>query len=190
LAAEHAVGQILALSSSLSDAALPILRAICESLGWDVGILWAVDRSADVLRCVEVWHSPEAEVTAFEQATRQRTFPPGAGLPGRVWAGETLAWVPDRAAEADLPCAPLAAGAGLHGAVGFPVRNRVEFLGVMEFLSRGIRQPDDELLQTMTSIGSHISQFIERRQAEGELRRQEADRRIAQQAQQGLLAQA
>src|SRR5262249_22592969 len=46
LAAEHAVGQILALSSSLSDAAQPVLRAICESLDWDVGILWAVDRSA------------------------------------------------------------------------------------------------------------------------------------------------
>jgi sigma-B regulation protein RsbU (phosphoserine phosphatase) len=91
---------------------------------------------------------------------------------------------------ADLPGAPLAAGAGLHGAVGFPVRNGVEFLGVMEFLSRGIRPPDDELLQMMTSIGSHVSQFIERRQAEAELRRQEADRRIAQQVQQGLLPQA
>jgi serine phosphatase RsbU (regulator of sigma subunit) len=190
LAAEHAVGHILALSSSLSEAAPPVLRAICESLDWDVGILWAVDRSANVLRCVEVWHSPGAEVPAFEQAIRRRTFPPGAGLPGRVWAGETLAWVPDLAAAADLPCAPLAAGAGLHGAVGFPVRNGVEFLGVMEFLSRGIRPPDDELLRMMTSIGRHISQFIERRQAEGELRRQEADRRIAQQVQQGLLPRA
>jgi PAS domain S-box-containing protein len=190
IAAEHAVAQTLALSSSLSDAAPPVLRAICENLDWDVGILWAVDRSADVLRCVEVWHSPEAEVPAFEQAIRRRAFPPGAGLPGRVWAGGTLAWVPDLAAEGDLPCAPLAAGAGLHGAVGFPVRNGVEFLGVMEFLSRGIRQPDDELIRMMTSVGSHVSQFIERRQAEGELRRQEADRRIAQQVQQGLLPKA
>jgi serine phosphatase RsbU (regulator of sigma subunit) len=190
LAAEHAVSQILAVSSSLDDAAPAILRAMCESLDWDVGILWAVDRSANVLRCVEVWHSPEAEVTAFEQDTRQRTYPPGAGLPGRVWAGEALAWVPDLAAEANLPRAPRPAGAGLHGAVGFPVRNGVEFLGVMEFLSRGIRQPHDELIQMMASIGSQISQFIERRQAEGELRRQEEDRRIAQQLQQGLLPKA
>jgi PAS domain S-box-containing protein len=190
LAAEHAVGQILALSSSLSDAAPPILRAICDNLDWDVGILWAVDRGANVLRCVEVWHGPGAAASAFEQATRQHTCPPGAGLPGRVWAGETLAWVPDLAAEADLPCAPLAAGAGLHGAVGFPVRNGAEFLGVMEFLSRGIRKPDDELLQMMRSVGSQISQFIERRQAEGELRRQEEDRRIARRIQEGLLPKA
>jgi len=54
----------------------------------------------------------------------------------------------------------------LHAAVGFPIRNGVEFLGVMEFFSRQIRQPDNELLQMMSSIGSHISQFIERRHAE------------------------
>jgi PAS domain S-box-containing protein len=190
LAAEHAVSRILAVSSSLGEAAPAILRATCESLDWDVGILWVIDESAGVLRCVEVWHSPGAEVAAFEQDTRRHTYPPGVGLAGRVWAGGTLAWVPDLATEAGLPCAPLAAGAGLHGAVAFPVRNGVEFLGVMEFLSRGIRQPDDELIQMMTSIGSHISQFIERRQAEGELRKQEEDRRIARQIQQGLLPKA
>jgi PAS domain S-box-containing protein len=189
-AAEHAVSQILAASSSLADAAPAILRAVCESLGWDVGIVWAVDRGVNVLRCVEVWHSPEAGVTAFEQDTRERTFPPGAGLPGQVWSGQTLAWVPDLAAEANLPRAPVAAGAGLHGAVGFPVRSGVEFLGVLEFCSREIRQPDDELIQMMASIGSHISQFMERRQAEGELRRQEQDRRIARRIQEGLLPKA
>jgi GAF domain-containing protein len=52
LAAEYAVSQILAASASLNDSASAILRAICESLGWDVGILWAVDRSANVLRCL------------------------------------------------------------------------------------------------------------------------------------------
>jgi serine phosphatase RsbU (regulator of sigma subunit)/putative methionine-R-sulfoxide reductase with GAF domain len=190
LAAEYAVSQILAVSSSLNDAASAILRAVCESLGWDVGILWAVDRSANVLRCVEVWHTPTLAVPAFERDTRQRTYAPGIGLPGRVWAGEALAWVADLAAEAALPRVPVAAGEGLHGAVGFPVRDGVEFLGVMEFLSRGIRQPDGELIQVMTSIDSHISQFIQRRQAEGELRRQEADRRIARRIQEGLLPKA
>jgi PAS domain S-box-containing protein len=190
LAAQHAVSRLLAVSASLGDAAPEILRAICENLEWDVGVLWLVDRNANVLRCVEVWHRPETEVTTFEQDTRRRTYPPGAGLPGRVWGEKTLAWIPDLAEEASLPRAPVAAEAGLHGAVGFPIRNGVEFLGVMEFLSRGIRQPDDELIQMMTSIGSHISQFIERREAEGELRRQEQDRHIAQQIQQALLPKA
>lgn len=187
LAAEHAVSQILAMSSSLREAAPEILRAICESLDWDLGIFWAVDRKANMLRLVEVWHRPTLEARDFVEDSRQRSYAPGLGLPGRVWAQETSCWVPDLAAETDFPRASIAADAGLHGAVGFPVRNGAEFQGVMEFFSRAIRQTDDELIQMMTSIGRQISQFIERRETESELRRQEADRRIAQEAQQAIL---
>ncbi|HJT76715.1 MAG TPA: PAS domain S-box protein, partial [Gemmataceae bacterium] len=66
LAAEHAVGQILAASSTLCDAAPGILQAVCDSLGWDVGTVWAVDRGANVLRCVKAWHRPGMEATSFE----------------------------------------------------------------------------------------------------------------------------
>jgi PAS domain S-box-containing protein len=190
LAAEHAISRILAVSSTLRDAAGAILRVLCESLDWDVGAIWLVDRNADVLRCVEVWHRPGREASAWEQETRQRTFSPGVGLPGRVWASGTPVWVPDIAAEVDYLRAAHAGQAGLHGAVGFPIRNGVEFLGVIDCCSREIRQPDEEVLQMMSSIGGNIGQFIERRQAERELRRQENDRRIAQQIQQGLLPNA
>jgi GAF domain-containing protein len=39
-------------------------------------------------------------------------------------------------------------------------------LGVIEFFSREIRQPDQELLATLATIGSQIGQFIERKRAE------------------------
>ena len=42
----------------------------------------------------------------------------------------------------------------------------------------------------MASIGSQISQFIERRAAEGRLREQEHDRRIGREIQHGLLPKA
>ena len=76
---------------------------------------------------------------------------------------------------------------GLHKAVGFPIRMENEFLGVMEFFSREIHPPDDDLIAMMTSIGIQISQFIDRRQAQNELRSQEENRRIAREIQQGLL---
>ncbi len=187
LAAEYAVSKTLAAGSSLSDCALAILRTTCESLDWDVGIFWKVDPVANVLRCIEVWQAPRPDAAAFEQVTRKCTFSPGIGLPGRIWAHQTVAWIPDVAEDASYLRGDIAAKEGLHGVVGFPVRNGVEFLGVIEFCSREVRHLDDELIQMMTSIGSQISQFIERRQAEEELRRQEVDRRIARQVQQGLL---
>ena len=190
LIAEHAVCRILAVSGTLGNAAPGIIQAICESLDWDVGGLWMVDQNANVLRCVEVWHSPKVEVSAFVQDTRHHTYSSGVGLPGRIWASQSLAWIHDVTADANLPRATIAAKAGLHGAVGFPILGERDFFGVIEFFSREVREPDEELIEMMTTIGSQIGQFIERRQAQEELLRQEEEHRIARQIQQGLLPKA
>ena len=188
LIAEHAVSRILAMSDTLDEAAPKLIQAICESLNWDVGAVWVVDPNANVLRCVEVWHLPNMEVPAFVEDTRNRIYPPSMGLPGRVWANEALFWIPDvPGGDAAFPRAPLVAEAGLHGAVGFPIHRGKEFFGIIEFFSREVRQPDKKVIEMMTSISSQIGQFIERRQAQDELLRQEEERRIARQIQQGLL---
>jgi hypothetical protein len=190
LAGEHAVSRLLAKSAQFTDAALQILQAISESLDWDVGVFWMVDRDADVLRCIELWHAPTVQVSAFEQDRRQRSFSSGIGLPGRVWASTSPAWIPDVTRDANFPGAAIAAEDGLHGAVAFPIHNGAEFLGIMEFFSREIRQPDQELLEMMTSIGSGISEFIERRRGEELLQQQQQERRLARQIQEGLLPKA
>jgi PAS domain S-box-containing protein len=59
----------------------------------------------------------------------------------------------------------------VHSAFGFPIRIGQEFLGVMEFFSREIRQPDTGLLQMMDTIGGQIGQFMQRKRAEEELDR-------------------
>jgi serine phosphatase RsbU (regulator of sigma subunit) len=189
LGVEHAVARILAASTGLTNAAAKILQSISEGLGWDVGALWTLDREAEVLRCIEIWHAPMVEIPVFEQISRQHAFSPGIGLPGRVWASDSPVWISDVTQDAHFPQASVAAREGLHAAVGFPIRN-AEFLGVMEFFSLEIRQPDKELLRMMTSIGSHISQFMERLQAEEALHLKEAELRIAKKIQQGLVAKA
>jgi serine phosphatase RsbU (regulator of sigma subunit)/putative methionine-R-sulfoxide reductase with GAF domain len=189
LTAEHRVSRILAVSQTFNDAALEVVQALCECLDWDVGTVWRVDPKDNLLRCVEIWHRPGVEVAAFEELTRRRTFSPGVDMPGRVWAGAEPVWVPDVTAAVDLSRRQVAAQCGLHGAVGFPIRDG-QVQGVLEFYSREMRQPDDDLIQMMSSIGSEITQFIERRQAQGELQRQAEDRRIARQIQQGLLPKA
>jgi serine phosphatase RsbU (regulator of sigma subunit) len=187
LAVEHGVSRTLAVSDNLTDAALSVIQAICENLDWDVGTVWVVNPKANVLRCVEIWHRPGVEVAAFEEVTRRRTFSPGVGMPGRVWASEQLVWVPDVSVDANVSRGQAAGQCDLHGAVGFPIRDGGQVQGVMEFLSREIRQPDADLGEMMTSIGSQISQFIERRQAESELHREQKEHQIAREIQQGLL---
>ena len=190
LAAEHAVARILAESSKLSEAAPRILQAICQSLSWQVGAFWRLDAAGELLRCIEVWHASAVDISRLEQVSRQRTYAKGTGLPGAVWAAARPRWIPDVTWDPNFSRAPIAVREGLHAAVGFPIHNGSEFLGVMEFFSREIRQPDPELLQMMTSIGSHISQFIDRRKAEKSLFLKQAEIDIAQRIQQGLLAKA
>jgi GAF domain-containing protein len=49
---------------------------------------------------------------------------------------------------------------GLNAAFAFPILLGNEVLGVID---RGIRQPDQDLLDMVAAIGSQIGQFIERR---------------------------
>jgi serine phosphatase RsbU (regulator of sigma subunit) len=187
LVAEHAVGNILAVSETLTAAASKLVRVLCESLDCDAGAVWVVDQNAGLLRCVEVWHGAGVELPVFEPDALQRTFAPGAGLPGRVWATGAVAWIPDLPEESELWGGSIATEEGVHGAIAFPLRNGTEFLGVLELFSRTVRYPTDLLREMMTSIGSQISQFIERRTAEHRLREQAHDRRIGREIQQGLL---
>ncbi|HEX8707863.1 MAG TPA: PAS domain S-box protein [Pyrinomonadaceae bacterium] len=166
LAVQYAVTRALAESATLGEATPKLLQAICENLGWEIGALWSVDRKTDLLRYVETWHAPSVEVSAFEELSRQRTFERGMGLPGRVWESGEPAWIADIAANGNFPRAAAAARQGLHGAFGFPVRLEAEILGVMEFFSREIREPDENLLRMMATIGSQVGQFIERKAAE------------------------
>ena len=156
----------LAESRTLSDAIPKILQVICESLEWDLGAFWNYEPDANVLRCVELWHSPTAQVDEFEDVCRRITFAPGIGLPGRVWASGEPAWIADVVHDNSFPRASFAAKVGLHGAFAFPLRTRSELLGVIEFFSRKTQRPDPDLLQLFAAIGQQIGQFIERKRSE------------------------
>ena len=81
-------------------------------------------------------------------------------------------WIPDVIPDDNFPRAPIAARENLHGAFAFPIVLGQEMLGVLEFFSRTIQQPDPELLQATAALGSQIGQFIERKWAEEGLAQQ------------------
>ena len=171
LTAEYVAARALAESATLAEAAPQVLRAICEALGWDHGALWDVDSGSDVLRCVETFHLPTVTLIEFEAASRGTAFTRGTGLPGRVWASGKPAWIPDVADDANFPRASIARREGLHGAFALPILLREQVVGVMEFFSREIREPDEGLLRMLTQVGAQIGQFMERKRAEEELDR-------------------
>ncbi len=171
---EFAVARLLAQETDLALATRRIVRVICEKLDFDIGALLRVDPHAGALCCVELWHRPSLRAPEFVALTRATRFEPGRGLPGRVWSSGDPAWIEDALHDSNFVRASVAAKEGLHGAFGIPVVLEGEVLGVLEFLSRRVRRPDDELLHALSSIGTYVGHFLGRITAEDALRRSEA----------------
>ena len=169
LALQYAITRIVSRSIDFVEGTHEILETVCESLGWQVGVLWAVDHQDEVLRCVDVWHDSVLDMREFESACRNRTFPRQVGLPGRIWSWGRPAWIPNLKKDANFPLGPFAERAGLRATFGFPILLGDEVIGVIEFFSQEIRQPDEELLEMIGSVGSQIGQFQERKRAEEKL---------------------
>jgi PAS domain S-box-containing protein len=171
LVTQYSVSQALAPAATLSDAVEIIFQIVCRSLDWEWGALWQVDAQANVLRLANHWHVSDIALDAFIDLSRELTLEPGVGIPGRVWSSGQVVWTRDISHE-DFRRSASASLSGLHGAIGFPIYAGKKMIGVMEFLTRDIRERDRDTLQTFAVIGSTIGQFVERRQAEDDLKRE------------------
>jgi two-component system cell cycle sensor histidine kinase/response regulator CckA len=170
LISQYAVTRVLSEATTLEDAVPKVLQAIGETLEWDLCVFWRVDKANGVLRCLNLWGAPSVLTDPFIQATWQRVLPRGQGLPGGIWASGKSTWATDAVARQ----------VGFHGTFGFPIRVGNEIDGVIEFCSRGVREPDDELLKMLEDIGLKIGQFAEGARVEAVLRETEGQLRQAQ----------
>ncbi|MEO8435296.1 MAG: GAF domain-containing protein [Pyrinomonadaceae bacterium] len=190
LSAQYQVSRILADARSLLEATPQLLQSLCESLGWGLGILWRVDHDENVLRYVQSWRMPLPDFQVFETASLQRTFTRGTGLPGRIWNTGEPFWLEDAVNDDNFPRAPFAAEAGIRSAFGFPITLGPDVLGVIEFFSRDMQEPDRALLEMISTVGSQIGQFIERKRVEDErtliLQHEQEARRVAEAATQRI----
>jgi PAS domain S-box-containing protein len=170
-----AITQILAESPAVGDATPRLLETIGTTLSWEAGAMWSLDPGGTSLRCLSFWSAHPDRVRKFAQASRERSFAIGIGIPGRVWQELKPCWIPELAKDGNFPRAPIAVEEELHAAFAFPIVDGEKFVGVMEFFGNKIRQPDDALLAMFGSVGGQIGQFMERRRAEDALRTREAE---------------
>jgi len=170
LVIQHEVANVLAKAFGLNAAILAIFQPVCETLGWDEGLLWVVDESAQRLRCHSMWTVSGTASEHYGTASRELTFPYGVGLPGRVWAEAKPVWIPDVTRERNFPRASLAEQVGFHTAAAFPVMVADRVYAVLEFFHHEIMPTDRSLLTTFQAVADQLSQFCARERAEERLR--------------------
>ena len=168
-ALQGSVSAVLNQATRLNDARPGVLASIGGALGWQTGSFWEVDDEAEVLRRTECWSAAGIDAGPLDAASRDAAFGRGEGLPGRAWkTGDAVAVADVRAS--DLPRAPAARAAGLHGGFAFPLCRGDRVVGVIEYFSDVERKPDLDLLRALKSVGEQIGQYIDRMRIEAAVR--------------------
>jgi two-component system cell cycle sensor histidine kinase/response regulator CckA len=167
--AQYTVASLLAGSWTLEEASSAILQTIASIGDWVLSALWIYDEAIGRLRCRAYWHAGAPQFEKFGQLSSAVQFQMGEGLPGRVWESNEPAWIHDVVVDKNFPRAPAAREAGLHGGFAFPLFAGRAINGVIELFSEHVADPDPDLLQLVTALGSQIGLFIERRRIEKEL---------------------
>jgi diguanylate cyclase (GGDEF)-like protein/PAS domain S-box-containing protein len=171
---QHTVTRHLAEASDAVQGASAALGAICEAEGWDCAQFWRVDAAAGVARRFAYWVMPGVEAAQhFAEASRDTAMPRGEGLIGAVWASGEPLWIPDSTKDARAQRAALAEQTGLRGALLCPVRAGDQVVGVLSFVCRAIRQPDEPLLRVLTALATQLGLYLRRADAEAGLRQSE-----------------
>ena len=173
LMAQYAVSRTLNAAYPIEETGASLLAAIGTHLGWRLGQLWVPDKAGRELSCAYSWQADMADYKSFTHVSRAMKFARGEGFPGKVWQTGQPEWISDFAKSYQLPRAQLAGDVALHSGFAFPVMVRGEVVAVAEFLHPEIREPDEELLRTVTAIGHQIGQYLERQSAAGALKESE-----------------
>ncbi|MDB9438848.1 response regulator [Dolichospermum lemmermannii CS-548] len=172
LSFQYAVTNALAGAINIHNTTHRTLKGICQTLAWDWGEIWVMDKSENILRCLDIWYESGSEFKQFEEITRKITFAPGIGLPGRILSKFQPIWLTDICNDQNFLRTDIATQIGLKTAFGFPIRGGNTNIGVMVFFSKNMQLENADLLKGMMSIGDQIGQFIKRKQIEEELKQQ------------------
>ncbi len=173
LSAQFKVTRILAESKNLFDASTNILKAICESVDWQIGELWMADYDVNLLHLEGSWFKSGVDAEEFLEVSKKCKFGPGVSLQGRVWESGKPLWSGRLIDDQFFPRTTLIGKLKLNSALAFPIESRKKIIGVMAFYKDDIAEPDDELLILLDSLGKQIGDFIERKQNEPALQESE-----------------
>ncbi|MFN3649439.1 MAG: PAS domain S-box protein [Armatimonadota bacterium] len=172
--ARFELGSVLAEAQGLADAAPRVLGILGGSTGWSFGALWALEESADALRCVSTWRAPGVSCPEFEARTRGARFRAGEGLPGTVWLSNQPVWIAEVEQSANFPRLLVAVREGLQTGFAMPIVAGRQLVGVVEFFSRDVRPAEPELVRAFEQFVGQLGQFLEHQRARASLARSEA----------------
>ena len=156
-------------SSTVEDALQGAVAAVCAHTSWPVGHACVREPSSGDFVPSAIWHIERSnQFAAFRNVAEQTTFSEGMGLPGRVLATGSAAWITDVTIDPGFTRQDL----GVRGAFAFPIHADGEIKAVLEFFTAVAVAPDPALLEVMAQIGRQLGRVVERIRAQEQIAHQ------------------
>ena len=174
LEVQYGVARVLADAESIQDSAEPLLRAIAEPLGWQVGHLWVVrGETLEPVVCVDGDGRTRTGVRG--RYTPRLTVGVRGGFAGQAWEQRPCA-LPGRCRRGGRTSSAPRRRLAPRSATGSPSRSSPmrTLLAVIELFSRETREPEPEMLEVTTALGTLIGEFMQRLRAAEAVRHEEA----------------
>lgn len=145
------------------------LSHLCETNQWDYGEVWlpaATERLLELHSAHVNTDNHETDTIALEQfwaCTKGLIFPPGVGVPGRVWLSQEPEWLPDATApsEREFLRHYIAKALGVKTGLGLPILVDRRVVAVFVFFMTRIREADSQLIAGMTAAATQIGWQLE-----------------------------
>jgi len=168
----QSVTQAIVGSPDFSSALTVALQKICEATQWEFGEAWVPSADKTVLECSSAWYSKTESIADFRRQSQSFIFPPGVGIPGRVWCSKQAEWHQDISDASDTVYirSQLAMAAGLKATLGIPLLANDEVVTVLVFYMLESRQEDRRLID-LIAASTELGLFIQRKQTEEDVKK-------------------
>ncbi|MCB8983398.1 MAG: PAS domain S-box protein [Ardenticatenaceae bacterium] len=159
------------------------LYLISQDVGWIYGEAWVPNAENTRLQASPVYYlDPQYRqgINAFRAISREHTFAPNEGLPGRVWATRQPDWlanITDISKEVYTRVEE-AREFGLKTALGVPILAGEEAMAVLVFYLAEATPADARLMELVSAAATQLSAVLLRKQAQDAWHRSEMHFRL------------
>lgn len=144
------------------------INKLCGLLNYDIGHVYEVSE-ADINRLepTSIWYfSDTMAFIEFRNITMDTSFQYGEGMPGRILEFGKPFWIEDIATDDNFPRNLKSDNLGVHGCFGFPVKIKGETVFILEFFTKGVFEPNPEVIALIGNVCEHVSRVLEKHAAE------------------------
>ena len=147
-----------------------ILLQVCQVTGWNYGEVWIPSQDGNIVELSPVWyinsstdHASILNLEQFRLCSEAFVFPPGTGLPGRVWASRQPEWIADASAQSETYFLrnQIAKAFGVKAGFGVPILTEQQVLVVLIFFTLETCQENKQLVELVIAVTLQLQPLLQ-----------------------------